>query len=131
MSLFCFKTDNTQNVVEWLKATKKRGKDKGIVKNPFHWRIKSLKKGNQLYCIVEAKPVYFNYSWFGWIIMFSVWFIWGYHWIMWPSMAIGLMGVFWTAEPVYYMAKRALRKHEYFGPIKRLKYSELIKEALL
>lgn len=131
MSLYGFKTENTLNVTDWVKATKQRGKDTNLLKNPFTWKIKAIKRGESLVCIIDAKPVYFNFSWFGWITGGGILLIWGpTAWII-PFLLIGCMGIFWTAEPLFLLNKKALRKHGYSGPIKRLKFSEIIKEVIL
>lgn len=131
MSLYCFKTKNLQNVNDWVRDTKKRSKDSNIMKNPFFWKIKTIRRNDWLYCIVEAKPLYFNFSWFGWISGVGILFIWGLTaWII-PFFIIGCCGVFWTAEPVFLLNKKALRKYGYSGPIKRLKFSEIIREVIL
>jgi len=133
MSLYAFKTDNDLTVLDWVKATKKRGEEHNLLKNPFYWNIKSLTVpgDKSLFVVVDAKPVYFNFSWFGWITGVAVLFVWGMHWIVIPCMILGCLGIFWTAEFLFLMNKKALRKHGYTGFIKRLKHSETIRELIL
>jgi len=131
MSLYCFKTENVLSVTDWVKATKERSKGDSIIKNPFKWRIKTIKRDGDLFVVVEANPVYFNFSWFGWITGGFVLLIFGMHWVIFPCIGVGLLGVFWTAEPIFMLTKKALRKHGYSGPIKRLKFSEFIREMVL
>lgn len=131
MSLYAFKTKDDPAVLCWVKATKERAKDDTFIKNPFKWRIKTLKRKNSLFVVVESNPVYFNFSWFGWITGLLVLIVWGSHWVLIPCCAVGMLGLFWTAEPIFLLTKKALRKHGYSGPIERLKFSDLIKEVVL
>lgn len=131
MSLYAFKTENHNAVIEWVSATKQRAKDTSLIKNPLNWRIKTIRREDFLYVIVEAKPVYFNFSWFGWVTAGGLLVILGLSaWII-PFLVIGCLGIFWTAEPVFLLTKKALRKHGYSGSIKRLKLGDMIREVVL
>jgi len=131
MSLYAFKTDLNQRVLDWVKATKRRGQDNHLLKNPFVWKFKTIKRDENLIVVIDAKPVLFNYSWFGWITGIVILLLWGATlWVL-PFLFIGCLGVFWSAEFMFLMTKKALRKCEYKGKVERLKYSALIREVLL
>lgn len=131
MSLYCFQTYLNSDVERWVKETKERGKESNLLKNPFHWKIKTIKRHDRLFVIVDAKPVYFNFSWFGWITGGGILVIWGpTAWII-PFLLIGCCGIFWTAEPLFLLTKKALRKYGYKEYIKRLKFSEIIREVMM
>ena len=132
MALFALRTRDSRKVREWFSDTQKRSEDKSLLRNPLKWKLKSIKKGQDLILVCDVVPVYFNFSIFGWITGFGVVVIWGYHWVLWPCILLGMLGYFWTWPFFYQMMKLALRmKARYTGPIKRVKLSELIKEVVL
>ena len=137
MSLYGFKTDHNTPVIKWINATKKRGEDNNLLKNPFVWNIKTktkpkgiLKRG-ELFVVIDAKPLLPNFSIMGWVCGVFVLMIWGATFWLIPCMVLGCLHVFWTGEFLFLMTKKALRKHGYSGPIKRLKHPEIIRELIL
>jgi len=137
MSLYGLKTDNPDEVLVWVRATKNRGQDNNVLKNPFVWTIKTLTKPKgllkrgELIVVIDAKPLLPNFSFMGWVCGIFVLMIWGATFWLIPCMMLGCLHVFWTGEFMFLMTKKALRKHGYTGPIKRLKHSEIIREVIL
>ena len=131
MSLYSLKTEDSVFVRQWVKATKKRGEDNNLLKNPFVWNIKTFKRKADLFVVVDAKPLLPNFSIMGWVCGLFVIMIWGVTFWLIPCMVLGCLHVFWTGEFLFLMTKKALRKHWYSGPIKRLKHSEIIRELIL
>jgi len=131
MSLYSFKTENSLNVTDWVKATKKRGEENNLLKNPFNWNIKIIKRKADLFVVVDARCLLPNFSFMGWVCGLFVLMIWGPTFWLIPCLILGCLGLFWTAEFMFLMTKKALRKHGYSGPIKRLKHSETIRELIL
>jgi len=137
MSLYSFKTDWSPVVEKWIRATKKRGLENNMLKNPYFWKIKTmtkpkrLLKRGELIVIIDAKPLLPNFSFMGWVCGIFVLMIWGATMWLIPCMILGCLHVFWTGEFMFLMTKKALRKHGYTGPIKRLKHSEIIRELIL
>ena len=131
MSLYAFKTDHSTPVTKWVNATRKRGKSNNVLKNPFIWTIKTFKRKDDLIVVVDAKPLLPNFSWMGWMGGVMILFVWGASTWLIPFLVLGCLGVFWTAEFLFLMTRKALRKHGYSGPIKRLKLTEFIREVIL
>lgn len=131
MSLYVFRTDMCFVVEDWVKQTKRRSQEGNILKNPLFWKFKIFKKNEKLYCLVDARPVYFNFSWFGWISAVSIYFVWG--WTPWILLFafIGSLGVFWTSIPFILLNRLALRKHGYKGKYKVLSFASFIREVIL
>jgi len=129
--LYSFKTDKSNVVAEWLKATKERGKNDSMIKNPFLWRIKRLTRKGKFVVVVETTILFPNFSWIGWMMGAMIILVFGAtKWLI-PCLVLGCLGVFWTSEFFFLMTKKALRKSGYSGPIKRLKHSDTIREVIL
>lgn len=132
MPLFVVKTENNPEVKQWFNETRLRSKEASLIKNPFKWKLKVIKTGKDLLIVCDVQPVIFNFSIFGWVTAFTVFFIWGLHWVVWLGVLVGMMTYFWTSEFYYHMTWLALRKKaRYEGSIKRIKFSELIREVVL
>ena len=131
MSLYSFKTDHSTAVIKWVNATKKRGQDNNLLKNPFVWNIKTFKRKEDLFVVIDAKPLLPNFSFMGWICGLFVLIIGGVTAWLIPCMILGCLHIFWTGEFMFFATSKALRKHGYSGPIKRLKHSEIIRELIL
>lgn len=131
MSLYAMQLNKSPEVDEWLKQTMERSKDNSMLKNPFVWRIKQRTKKGRSIIVVDVKPLFPNFSWLGWMSGVTVLFVWGAtKWLI-PCFIVGGLGVFWTSEFFFLMTKKALRKAGYSGPIKRLKFSAVIREVIL
>lgn len=131
MSLYAIKTENIGVIHKWVEQTVDRGKENNMLKNPYEWKITKVRKKNDLIVVIDAKPLYPNFSWLGWMGGVMVLFVWGASKWLIPCCIVGCLGIFWTADFMVLMTKKALRKAGYTGPIKRMKHSEIIKEAIL
>jgi len=131
MSLYSIKTENLLNVTNWVKETKKRGQENSIMKNPFYWKFKTIKTKKDLIIVIDARPVLPNFSFMGWFCGAVFLILWGVSALLIPCIFVGCMGIFWTADFLFFMTKRALRKQGYKGPIKRIKHADLIREVIL
>lgn len=132
MALFVVRVEDRKCVRQWFSDTQERSKEDSVLRNPLKWRLNSIKQGKSLLLVCDVEPVFFNFSVFGWVSGVAVFLIWGYHWVLWPCVIIGMMTYFWTADFFFQMTKLALRKKaKYSGPVKRVKLAELIREVVL
>lgn len=132
MALFAVRTEDKPEVKQWFNETRHRSQDDSFIRNPFKWKLKAIKTGQDLLIVCDVEPVIPNFTIFGWVTSFAIAFIWGVGWYVWPGVCVGMLTYFWTADFYYQMTKVALRKKaKYRGSIKRVKLSELIKEVVL
>lgn len=132
MALFVLRTDDKPEVRQWFSDTLTRSKSNSIIKNPFKWKLKIIKRGRDLLLVCDVQPILFNFSIFGWITALAVFLVWGAHWVVWIGVFVGMLTYFWTSDFYYQMTKLALRKKaKYAGKIKRIELSELIQEVVL
>ena len=131
MAVFALRTLDHSAVDEWVYASMQRGKHLPIARNPYEWRFKKVKKKDSLFVVCEVKPLVPPFYLGGWIAGAGVFLVWGYHWVLWPCVVVGMLGYFWTGEFFYQMSRLALRKAGYKGSIKRIKLSELVREVVL
>lgn len=128
MILYAIKTDKDPAVDTWIKETKERSKENSMLKNPFMWKIKKVKKNITVF---DVRVLFPNFSWMGWVTGVMVLFVWGAtKWLI-PCMIVGGLGIFWTGEFFFWMTKKGLKKAGYSGPVKRLKLREVIQEVVL
>lgn len=131
MSIISFVTEKDQEVEDWVKATKERGKEKSLLKNPFHWKFKTFKLKDEFVVVMEGRPVFFNFSIFGWVSAILIVLVWGFSgWVI-PFLIIGALGFFWTGNFLYFGVVIALKKRGYKGRVRRLRHAELIKRVVL
>lgn len=132
MALFVVRTKDKAEVRQWFDETRERSKENNFIKNPFKWKLKMIKQGRDLLIVCDVQPLIFNFTIFGWVTAFVVFFLWGANWIVWSSVIVGMGTYFWTSAFFYQMTKLALRrKAKYSGPLKRVKLAELIKRVVL
>jgi hypothetical protein len=132
MALYVLKTEDSALVRTWFEETQKRSKEENVLRNPITWNLKLFRHGKSLMLLCSAKPLYFNFSVFGWITGLGVFIIWGPIWVIWPCVVVGMMGFFWTAEFYAAMTKLALRrKAKYTGRIERIKLGKFIEEVMM
>lgn len=132
MPVYALKTQKARSVQKWLKETKARSKEGNMLKNPFMMEFRSYSNKSDLILLCKVKPLYPNVSIMGWISAFAIVFVWGWHWVLWPCIILGMLGYFWTSEFYATMTRIALRrKAKYTGPIKRLRLAKFIEEVLL
>lgn len=128
MSVLAVRTEDKPEVRQWFNETRARSKTDRFIK----WKMKVIKSGKDLLLVFEFKPVIFNFTIFGWVMAFGVFFVWGLNWVVWAGVVIGMGTYFWTPEFCHHMTILALRKKaKYRGSIKRVKLSELIQEVVL
>lgn len=131
MAVFALRTEDHSTVDEWVYASIQRGRYLPATKNPYEWRFKKVRRKDSLLIVCEAKPLIPQFFWGGWIAGAGVFVVWGYHWVLWPCVLVGMLGYFWSSEFFYLMSRLALRKEGYKGSIKRVRLVELVKEVVL
>jgi hypothetical protein len=77
------------------------------------------------------RPIYFNFSIFGWLSAGIIFFFWGWRWFMVPGILLGLLGFFWRKEFYIWVFKKGLRKAGYLAATQELDKDEIIKYVIL
>lgn len=131
MPVYVLRTLKVKSVVKWVDDTRRRSESGNLLKNPFKMQFRVYKNADHLLLLCKVNPIYPNFSVFGWLTGFAVLLIWGYHWILWPCLLVGMMGYFWSSPFYAFMTRVALRKKaKYSGPIKRLWMSHFVEEVM-
>ena len=130
MAIYGMMLEKQDAVSKWIAETDKRSKEENFFKNPFKLRMKFWLRKKEVLLIMDIKPLYFNFSVFGWFMSAGALFMFGFGWWLWPGIILGCLGVFWTADFYFFMAKLGLRKAGYKGKIKRLKLGDIIREVI-
>lgn len=130
MALFAVKTDRSDAVADWFNETTSRARESNMLKNPFNIRVKRIFRRTYWVLVLEVSPVYPNLSIFGWMTAVGIVMLWGWTWWLLPAVFIGCLGVFWTSEFYFLVTKMGLRKAGYKGPVKRLRFADVIKEVI-
>ena len=120
------------NLEQFMQATDNRLKNNNMLVNPFRGKIisfnlntttKELKTGYAIY----IKPLYFNFSYYGWLMALGVYLIWGISWFMLPGIIIGALGIFWSKFFYYIMLKLGAKKSGYNGELKFISAEKILK----
>jgi hypothetical protein len=135
MAICSILTENNIDVVDYNRESNIRLNKTNIVKNPFVGRIYTLdviqqKDKLKLLNIIDMQPLYPNVSYYGFLIAFGVWFIFGYNIIVTLGILMGCLGIFWTSyiwALFYYIG---LKKKGYNGYFKIISNSESLKLVL-
>jgi len=105
--------------------------DHNIVRNPFsglivqYGMVDGGKKKRLIVMVI--KPVYQNFSVFGWIPVFlSLYFFGMVWWILLPSFFLISLGVFWSRHFYAFIMKKSLKKHGYKGDVKILSAADCV-----
>lgn len=128
MVIFGVITKNEQIITDYIQATNTRLSEVNMVNNPFHGNVKTkeLKDGRILH-IVTMKPLYFNFTIYGWLITAGILVMSG-GWNFWalPGIILGCLGFFWTAPFYKFMYQKALKKAGYRDKIEKATNIEII-----
>jgi hypothetical protein len=130
LSLFAIRTQEFSRRKEWEKALKDRTKGVSVLKNPFETEFITIKADNDLMHVFDVRPLWFNFSIFGWLAGLGSLFIVGPSWFLIPSCIVGSMGLFWSPQFVRLGLRRGLRRYGYVGPIRNVKLSEVVRLTL-
>lgn len=129
MVLFSIETDHSDEAKEFIHQTKNRMKSGNYLTNPFLGGVVEVTKEheNPIY-IFNIKPLYFNFSIFGWVLFFGALVIGGWHnWLIVP-LCLGALSFFWSNTFYFLMAVVGLRFAHYKGKIKRLTLKKTIEK---
>lgn len=130
MVVYAVKTEHSGDIEYWLKETTKRSEDQSMLKNPFKMRFKKFKKKKGLILVFDVKPLYPNFTPFGFVIAFGVLCIFGPVFWVWPGLVLGMLGYFWSSEFFLFMTKLGIRRAGYKGVFKRIRLRALIEEVM-
>ena len=131
MAVFGVLVDPGLEVLDFVAKTNHRLEDSNLVKNPFKGGIKTVLHDGRLLCVVSMRPVYFNFTVFGWLLAASVFFIWGVSWWILPGVILGSLGIFWHKSFFLFMMKKGMRKAGYTGQFKEINANTIIEYAII
>lgn len=128
MSVFGVILNDCEPAERFFRETNERLKENHLVKNPY---VGSIKKLGQVY-VVKMQPVYFNYTWFIWLVLVASIIGFGFHY-KWhiPMIAVGSLSIFWTKYFLFFMMKKGLKKAGYVGPVRMISPAEIIEKEVL
>jgi hypothetical protein len=104
--------------------------------NPFtgglHYEPYAKDNKPRVRVLVLIKPIYPNFSIFGWMTAIVIYLLWGwsYGWILLP-VGIGCLGFFYTDYFYMLMLWAGLKKNGYKGKIRFLSYEEVASYFIL
>lgn len=131
MGIFGIITDNNMSATLFIEETRKRLANSNLIKNPFIGKIKTFELDNNLLLhIVSMKPIYFNFTIFGWIIAASIFFIWGLNWFILPGILLGCVGIFWSKYFYRWLFIKGLKRAGYNGVIKKIDNTQVIEQMV-
>jgi hypothetical protein len=132
MATFGVVVEPVPAVEEFITKTKTRLLDNNMVRNPFRGDIKTLFYTDttvKKIVLIYMRPLYMDFSIFGWITLFSTWYIWGFIWYLFiPGLLVGCSGIFWRKEFYYYIFKLGLKKAGYTGSIKLISSKDILEK---
>jgi len=131
MVLYAFRTNRELVVEAWVKRTNKSLSGTNMLTNPFNGRVKQLGTKEGLVVVVDIRPLYPNFSVFGWMTAVVLFVLFGLSWWLLPCVFIGCLGVFWSNHFYFWVNKKSLRRALYDGSIKRLSLSDLVREVVM
>jgi len=131
MVLYAFRTNRELVVEAWVKRTNKSLSGTNMLTNPFNGRVKQLGTKEGLVVVVDIRPLYPNFSVFGWMTAVVLFVLFGLSWWLLPCVFIGCLGVFWSNHFYFWVTKKSLRRVLYDGSIKRLSLSDLVREVVM
>ena len=131
MAMYGMMLEKQDAVSKWIAQTNERTKEESFLKNPFKTKMKFWLRKKEVLLLIDIQPLYFNFTIFGWLLAVGTLIAFGFGWWLIPGIVLGCLGVFWTADFYFLMAKLGLRKAGYTGKVKRLKLSEIIREVIL
>lgn len=129
MVIYCFETEKSSEVLNWIKLTREKSKETDFVKNPFFFKIKRVTIKKRFLLCVDILPLYPNFTIYGWFGLIGSFLILGWGWWTWPFLALGCLGFFWSSPFFYFMTKLGLRKNGYKGKIKMVLPDYFLKEV--
>jgi hypothetical protein len=130
MAMFGLRLGKEDAVMDWISSTSRKSKDDNFIKNPFKMNMKFWLKNEEVLLLMDIQPLYFNFTIFGWLASIGSLIILGFGWWIIPGIVFGCLGVFWTSEFYYWMAKLGLRKAVYKGKVKSVSLVEVIREVV-
>lgn len=130
MAVYGMVLDKQDSVMQWIADTSRRGKEEGLVKNPFKVRIKFWLRKKEVLLVMSMNSVYFNYTIFGWVAAVASYLLLGFGWWLFPWVVFGCLGVFWSPEFYYWTTRLGLKKAGYTGKFRRLRLKDIIQEVV-
>lgn len=125
--LFGVEVETDKMIDRFFKGMEQRSLEENMVKNPFIIYLKKFPAG---LWVLSIRPLYTNFSVFGWLCAFAVWFMWGFTAWLFIPIFIGLLGFFWSKYFYYLMLLKGLRKAGYKGPVRLLNEHEIIERTI-
>ena len=130
MVLYAIRVSRSRDVDHWLNQTKIRSKEPSMLKNPFTMRFKRIKTKDGLILLFDVKPLYPNFTVFGWPLALVIYIILGLNFWVFPGMVLGLLGFFWTSHFYFWMSKIGIKRTGYTGKFQRIKMYKLVEEVM-
>jgi len=120
MVVFGVVVDDCPAVRAYAALLNKRVADDNLVKNPFVGRVVGYNIGDKKRLLaVSIRPIYFNFSVFGWVVAAMYYMIWGWNpYAFVPAVMLGCMGFFWTASFYRLIMRIGLRRNKYRGKVR-------------
>ena len=115
---------------EWEKALNERTKESSVLKNPFRVEFKTMRVGGDCVCVFDIRPLWFNFSVFGWLAGFGSLLVVGVSWFLIPSIIIGSLGFFWSPLFMRWGIRRGLRRYDCEGSIKKVRLRDVVRLTL-
>lgn len=125
MAVFGVRLSDSEELDRFINRTRENLIGDNLVRNPF---VGDIKKVNGVY-IFNMKPIYPNFTMFGWVTLAITYFFKGFTWWFLPSIILISLGVFWTPHFFYFFFKQGLKHDKIFVKTKMLIGNELIKEV--
>lgn len=131
MAVFCVLLEKRKEVKDFFFFVKDKLSSNNLINNPFLGNIRLFDKKEEYVLILSMKPLYPNFSFFGWLILFAmILFFNSFSYLMIIPFILGLLGFFWSSTFFYIMACLGLRKKGYCGKIKRVPVSKALEKVV-
>ena len=129
MTIFGIRIKDNDDALDYLLTIDEKLKGDNIIYNPFIGQIKAFKSLEDIICIISIRPIYADFSYFGYIMLIGSYIFYFNYLIIIPAILICLSHFFWTRY-FYYSVLMFMFHKKRLGQIVLISDTELLGEIL-